>query len=155
MKWRFYAVSGYSCFYILSDLHTIYTFFAFYTQKTAIQSLAAILWILKIDYIVNSLYFLFGSLKATMVIHIHCNTCIRMPHDVLQCLKLQMYFTAFVANIHDNNEVDCTGWMIKQPLFLANRNLQHYIYRIKKNSHIKTGVFQCPQCLRALRLKRL
>lgn len=43
---------------------------------------------LEIDYIINSLYFLFGSLKTTMVIYIHCDTCIRMPHDVLQCLDI-------------------------------------------------------------------
>ena len=43
---------------------------------------------LKIDYIVDSLHFLFCSLKTAVIVHIHCDTCVRMPHDVLQCLDI-------------------------------------------------------------------
>ena len=81
---RFLAIHDF-IFYLI---YIPFTYFLLFTYKNPPPILLAVDSYLKIDYIVNSLHFLFGSLKAAVIIHIHCDTCIRMPHDVLQRLYI-------------------------------------------------------------------
>ena len=69
---RFLAIHDF-IFYLI---YIPFTYFLLFTYKNPPPILLAVDSYLKIDYIVNSLYFLFGSLKTAMIVHIHCNTCI-------------------------------------------------------------------------------